>query len=1060
MAEFFRRTLTLMIACLVLLSTASSAHTSICEREWNGRTLVTVATFSSGDEMLRVDSADVDIMISVGSQHRITFDSPADYAGSEYVSAQLIRASGLSLDTPLCIYTKFAGIPLHHIDESSISVTPIDTSPLSQVLASASFSWQAHDLASQKAAATALYDATAELGAPVSRIEQDLFFTALYANYQVSNFDRAQALSNPLSTNSNGRYFAPSRFIQAQIALLDSDADSALNVLQPLASYDQQGRLNANQQVQLALLQSNAYFSNKVLELGESALARANDIISDRLVDPRLQTGIFDNLGHQQLTRFYQGSGQSARDALQLGLDYQYRALAMTAQTGDIAKKISIHGNTAWLHRAAGMYQSALRHYFIALNFSEQYARDINRVYLYRNIASVYLATGATDKAHNYLAKASELSNTLSEFWQTKINCILAQYDEAKDQTRRQCIDRFTRLVEQEPEKQSYLEGLLEAIAEDGIIAYRQAGHDPDSNRVAMIRQLLEQVKSNAIKSKGLHYLMLASFHAGDLGAGRQFYDQAAKLLDQSSLPALKITIIDSLFDEHFKGSPLLQDSEVEDLLLGLIDTGVTFSIDELGWAWSNQVNRLFTQYISSLIAKNQYDHAFEWYSRSRMFGKANASAINASQASHQSYLDSLSQHAAALAAQTPTRENKVTLDIARDLLSLNQWLPSDDPQVMEIARFNQSRMIENVHQRVQHVSLKQVQQTLSSNEVLLAYFMDRERYHAFVITQTSLDVSLLGNIDIVDNLVSTLADKLSDPRQQYRSATRDITQHVLPVTLSFDRVAKLRVLPEGSLHRLPFSILHLPSGQPLVDRVSISTTRFLDSKNQETEPRDSANIVVFAAPDTSSSNNLLTWSSSLPDLPWSEYEAEEILKLFSQRDIQLYTQSQANRNNFMQWQTRNADILHVSTHHFFDPSQPDNVGFTLSTTNEFGGIDPGFVGKEEITHYRFNNDLVVINGCGSALGDHSAGVAMMGVSNAFLSAGVNNVVSTLWPVSDRASATFSVYFYQALKQGKHYDAALREAQSKMKKSPRFRHPFYWAGYTLSTARFSPDFTA
>jgi CHAT domain-containing protein len=60
-------------------------------------------------------------------------------------------------------------------------------------------------------------------------------------------------------------------------------------------------------------------------------------------------------------------------------------------------------------------------------------------------------------------------------------------------------------------------------------------------------------------------------------------------------------------------------------------------------------------------------------------------------------------------------------------------------------------------------------------------------------------------------------------------------------------------------------------------------------------------------------------------------------------------------------------------------------------------------------------------------------------------------VISTLWPVSDRASAQFMTLFYRNLSRGGSVAEALKTAQQELKALPDFRHPYYWAPYVLTT---------
>src|SRR5436190_529108 len=74
------------------------------------------------------------------------------------------------------------------------------------------------------------------------------------------------------------------------------------------------------------------------------------------------------------------------------------------------------------------------------------------------------------------------------------------------------------------------------------------------------------------------------------------------------------------------------------------------------------------------------------------------------------------------------------------------------------------------------------------------------------------------------------------------------------------------------------------------------------------------------------------------------------------------------------------------------------------------GGGQDGRLEVHEVFGLTLSADLVVLSACQTALGsgalaDVPAGDDWVGLSRAFLSAGAAQVVATLWPVEDRATA-------------------------------------------------------
>lgn len=70
----------------------------------------------------------------------------------------------------------------------------------------------------------------------------------------------------------------------------------------------------------------------------------------------------------------------------------------------------------------------------------------------------------------------------------------------------------------------------------------------------------------------------------------------------------------------------------------------------------------------------------------------------------------------------------------------------------------------------------------------------------------------------------------------------------------------------------------------------------------------------------------------------------------------------------------------------------------------------------------------------------------MVGLTRAFLAAGVQCVCVSLWPVPIAASKLFTHTFYTAFLNGTKASAALTEAMKTLQSSKHFSHPSNWAG--------------
>jgi CHAT domain-containing protein len=93
---------------------------------------------------------------------------------------------------------------------------------------------------------------------------------------------------------------------------------------------------------------------------------------------------------------------------------------------------------------------------------------------------------------------------------------------------------------------------------------------------------------------------------------------------------------------------------------------------------------------------------------------------------------------------------------------------------------------------------------------------------------------------------------------------------------------------------------------------------------------------------------------------------------------------------------------------------------------------------------------LVVLSACDTGLGEVRNGEGVYGLRRAFVLAGAESLVMSLWPVSDYATRELMTSYYKNLKEGMGRGAALRQVQLDMLKHNPKLHPFYWANFIQS----------
>ena len=93
---------------------------------------------------------------------------------------------------------------------------------------------------------------------------------------------------------------------------------------------------------------------------------------------------------------------------------------------------------------------------------------------------------------------------------------------------------------------------------------------------------------------------------------------------------------------------------------------------------------------------------------------------------------------------------------------------------------------------------------------------------------------------------------------------------------------------------------------------------------------------------------------------------------------------------------------------------------------------------------------LVTLSACDTGVGEVRNGEGVYGLRRAFLLAGTETLVMSLWPLSDYIARETMVTYYAGLRNGLGRGEALRQAKLSMIKRKVRQHPYYWASFIQS----------
>jgi CHAT domain-containing protein len=131
-------------------------------------------------------------------------------------------------------------------------------------------------------------------------------------------------------------------------------------------------------------------------------------------------------------------------------------------------------------------------------------------------------------------------------------------------------------------------------------------------------------------------------------------------------------------------------------------------------------------------------------------------------------------------------------------------------------------------------------------------------------------------------------------------------------------------------------------------------------------------------------------------------------------------------------------DWLHIATHSYVEPATGTFAGLVL-------GSD--VLKLEDIHRWQLNARLVTLSACQTGLGRWYYGDELAGLSQAFLGAGVQTVIASLWLAADQQTADFMAILYRHLRQVSDPITALAQAQREAQRSGLA--PYYWAPFCV-----------
>jgi CHAT domain-containing protein len=347
--------------------------------------------------------------------------------------------------------------------------------------------------------------------------------------------------------------------------------------------------------------------------------------------------------------------------------------------------------------------------------------------------------------------------------------------------------------------------------------------------------------------------------------------------------------------------------------------------------------------------------------------------------------------------------------------------------------------------------------------------FTDQSRYVALVLTKASE----LPKLVVLDN-----GQQLET---RYYKYYRNAIQQKLNDEYSYDQFWN-RIEPEVAGKKTLYTSLDGVYNQINLNTLKKATGEFVVNKYEITllgNSKDLLRLKKQKAKTTKKSATLVGFpeygSGDIAALPGTKVEVESISKVLKASGYQVNQFMQKNATEANLKSIKSPSVIHIATHGYFlkDVESTGNAfGVHLENANDNPLLRSGLLlagaastvsGKRMpnlesndngiLTAYEAMNlnldatDMIVVSACETGLGDVKSGEGVYGLQRAFLVAGADAIIMSLWKVDDAATQQLMSNFYTSWIKLGNKQKAFKQAQLQL--MTKYKEPYYWGAFVM-----------
>lgn len=361
--------------------------------------------------------------------------------------------------------------------------------------------------------------------------------------------------------------------------------------------------------------------------------------------------------------------------------------------------------------------------------------------------------------------------------------------------------------------------------------------------------------------------------------------------------------------------------------------------------------------------------------------------------------------------------------------------------------------------------TVDQLQRMLEPDEQLVEYALTDSALYVFSIHTDTLNFYKTEIREPLETMVMQMRQGLLD--RNFSAYTENAWKLYNLLAAGWKESHKqIIIIPDGVLDYVPFEVLltkkvmgstsnywQLPYLlKDYVISYHYSATLYLAELNKK-EYNAYQSFMVGFAPEFTSDTDLLAnvdttkveRNTGLLKLNGAQQELRKIAELFQGK---FFFGADATEANFKH-AVLHSRVIHLGTHGILDDENPA-MSYLVFTSGK-DSLEDNLLHTYEIYNLKLNAELVTLSACNTGTGQLREGEGVMSLARGFAYAGCPNVVTSLWPASDYATAQLMQRFYYYLSNGWSKNKALHQAKLDFlaDADENLSNPYYWGSFIL-----------